>query len=384
MLKITVDENIADAGEAFSQFGEVELLPGRLITNDKLSATDILIIRSVTKVNEELLSNTPVKFVGTATIGTDHIDLDHLNSNKIAFADAKGCNANAVVEYVFTAITEIINQQKLDFKKLTLGVIGTGNIGSKVVKLGKALGMKVLLNDPPLKRLAKSDEFIELKDLLKKCDIITLHIPLNLTGIDKTLHLLDYEKLSLIRDKAIIINSSRGSVIDNKALEELIDKKSFTLVLDAWENEPSINLPLLRKVNIATPHVAGYSHEGKVNGTKMIYDALCNFLKEKPIWQPKSLPVEDSQINIKTEYQLEEMLNKIFIKVYKIKNDDNELKKMLTMNQEDAAKHFDSLRKNYPLRREFSNYTIKFHGQNINLIEILKSFRFSVEATSNF
>jgi len=383
MLKITVDENIADAVETFSQFGEVELLSGRLITRNKLLTTDILIIRSVTKINKDLLTNTPVKFVGTATIGTDHIDSEYLKSNKIAFVDAKGCNANAVVEYVFTAITEIINQQKLDFKDLTLGVIGIGNIGGKVVKLGKALGMKVLLNDPPLKRLTKSDEFIELKDLLKKCDIITLHVPLNLTGIDKTLHLLDYEKLSLIRDKAIIINSSRGNVIDNNALEELIDKKSFTVVLDVWENEPSINLFLLRKVNIATPHVAGYSYEGKVNGTKMIYDALCNFLGVKSLWQPKFLPVENHGINIETDYQLEEMLNKIFSKVYKIKNDDDEMKKMLTMNQEVPAKHFDALRKNYPLRREFSNYTVKFYGQNANLIEILKSFRFNVDTIFN-
>lgn len=384
MLKLTIDENITNAKEAFSQLGKVQLLPGRLITKNKLSDTNILMVRSVTKVNEFLLKDTPVKFVGTATIGTDHIDIEYLKSNNISFADAKGCNANAVVEYVFTAITEIINQQKLNFKDLTLGVIGVGNIGSKVVKLGQILGMKVLQNDPPLKRITKNNEFIELEDLLKESHIITLHVPLNLSGEDKTFHLFDYERLSAIRDKVIIINSSRGGVIDNNSLEKLIDKKLFTVVLDVWENEPSINLSLLRKVNIATPHVAGYSYEGKVNGTKMIYDALCNFLEFKPGWKPKPIPVEDPQINIETDYRLEEMLRRIFSKVYKIKNDDNAMRKMLSMNQKDAAEYFDTLRKNYPHRREFSNYSVSLHEQNINLIEILQSFRFKAQKISNF
>jgi erythronate-4-phosphate dehydrogenase len=378
MLKLTIDENIAQAKEAFSQFGEVELLPGRMITKNNLSATDILMVRSVTKVNKELLGDTPIKFVGTATIGTDHIDIEYLKSNNITFTDAKGCNSNAVVEYVFTAITEIINRQRLKFNDLTLGVVGVGNIGSKIVKLGKGLGMKILQNDPPLKRSTKSNEFIELDDLLKRSDIITFHVPLNLTGEDRTFHLLDPEKLSLIRDKAVIINSSRGGVVDNNAITKLIDEKSFTVVLDVWENEPAINLSLLKKVLFATPHVAGYSYEGKVNGTKMIYDALSSFLKVKPLWQPKPLPVEDYQINIEEDYTLEEMFNKILRKIYKINEDDNEMKKMLEMNKDEAAKHFDALRKHYPLRREFLNYNVRLPESNNSLAEILKGFRFSL------
>jgi erythronate-4-phosphate dehydrogenase len=379
MLKITIDENISHAKEAFSQLGEVELFPGRMITKDKLSKTDILIIRSVTNVTKELLSNTPVKFVGTATIGTDHVDIEYLKTNNIAFTDAKGCNANAVAEYVFTAITEIINRQKFKFNNLTLGVVGVGNIGSKVVKLGKMLGMNILQNDPPLKRLTKSNEFIELDDLLKKSDIITFHVPLNLAGVDKTIHLLNSGKFSLIRNKAVIINSSRGGVVDNAAMANIIDEKSFTVVLDVWENEPAINLSLLKNVLFATPHIAGYSYEGKVNGTKMIYDALCNFLSIKPEWQPKPLPVEDHQINIEQNYKLEELFNKILRKIYKIEEDDDEMKKMLMMNKKETAKHFDSLRKHYPLRREFLNYTVRLKEQNETLTEILKNFRFNVK-----
>ena len=379
MLKLTIDENIAHAKEAFAQFGEVELLPGRSITKDRLSKTDILMVRSVTNVNKNLLDNTPVKFVGTATIGTDHIDIEYLKSNNIAFTDAKGCNSHAVVEYVFTALTEIINRQNFKFNNLTLGVIGVGNIGSKVVKLGKMLGMNVLQNDPPLKRLTRSNEFIGLDELLNKSNIITFHVPLNLSGEDRTFHLLDSEKLSLIRDNSIIINSSRGSVVDNPAIAKLIEEKSFTVVLDVWENEPAINLSLLEKVLFATPHIAGYSYEGKVNGTKMIYNALCNFLGVKPVWQPKPLAVKDYQINIDENYKLEELFHKILNRIYKIDEDDIEMKKMLKMNKEEAAQHFDSLRKHYPLRREFLNYTIRLKEPDNNLTEILKSFRFNVE-----
>jgi erythronate-4-phosphate dehydrogenase len=240
--------------------------------------------------------------------------------------------------------------------------------------------MKILQNDPPLKRATKSNEFIELDDLLKRSDIITFHVPLNLTGEDRTLHLLDSEKLSLIRDKSVIINSSRGGVVDNSTITKLIDEKSFTVVLDVWENEPAINLSLLKKVLFATPHVAGYSYEGKVNGTKMIYNALCNFLNIKPEWQPKPLPVEDYQINIEVDYNIEEMFSKILRKIYKISEDDNEMKKMLTMSKDEAAKHFDALRKHYPLRREFLNYQVRLKKQDSNLAGILKNFRFKISS----
>ena len=297
MYRITVDENIANAEEVFSSLGEVKLLPGRNITSEILKDSDALIVRSITKVDEKLLKGTKIKFVGTATIGSDHIDIEYLRKHNIAFSDAKGCNAEAVKEYVFTAITEVLNQKKLSYKNLSLGIIGVGNIGSKIADCAKVLGMKTIYNDPPLKRKTGNEIFKELDEVLKT-DIISLHVPLNKEGIDKTVHLLDYEMLDKLKDGTILINSSRGSVIDNEALEKTINKKNLTIVLDVWENEPEINPSLLKKVFIGTPHVAGYSYEGKINGTMMIYTSLCRFLNKEENYKLDKLKVENPLIGI--------------------------------------------------------------------------------------
>ncbi|RPI66939.1 MAG: 4-phosphoerythronate dehydrogenase, partial [Ignavibacteriales bacterium] len=242
-MKIIIDENIANAEEVFSQLGEVILLPGREITNRILKNSDALVVRSITDVNKELIEGTAVKFVGTATIGSDHIDADYLVKQNIAFADAKGCNAEAVKEYVFTALTEIVVEKELKFKNLTLGIIGAGNIGGRVAECAEALGMNTILNDPPLKRKTGNNIYKEIEEALT-ADIISLHVPLNKEGIDKTLHLFDKERLNRIKDECILINSSRGSVIDNRKLNDVINEKGFTVVLDVWENEPEINQSL--------------------------------------------------------------------------------------------------------------------------------------------
>lgn len=377
MMKITIDENIANAREVFSFLGAVELLPGREITNERLRDSDILIVRSITKVDKSLLNNTKVKFVGTATIGSDHVDVEHLKNTKITFADAKGCNAEAVKEYVFTAMTEALLQKNLKYNDLSLGIIGVGNIGSKVAKCADALGMKTILNDPPLKRQTGNEIYKELDESLQ-ADIITMHVPLNKSGIDRTFHLFDYEKLNRIRDNTILINSSRGGVIDNDALEKIIDKKNLTVILDVWENEPGINSSLLQKVFIATPHIAGYSYEGKINGTMMIYNALCGFLNEAENYKIQPLQVENPIIRLKKNESIEISLQEIFRKIYHIKRDDKNMRKILNEKKNEAGKYFDLLRKEYPLRREFSNYRIDLEPYNEKLLNILKNFRFKV------
>ncbi len=281
MLNIVVDENIAFAKQAFNEFGNVILLPGREITNDKLRNTQILIIRSVTQINETLLKNTPVMFVGTTTIGTDHIDLDYLKKNNIAFCDAKGCNAYSVAEYVIAALIDISVKLNFSLKDKTIGIVGVGNVGSKVAEFAEAFGMKVLLNDPPLQRNGVKKNFVNLEKILS-ADIITLHTPLNLTGTDKTFHLLNINNLKQIKDGAVLINTARGAVINNTDLLEVIESKNLKVVLDVWENEPDIKIELLKQVLIATPHIAGYSLEGKINGTKIIYNSLCTYLKIRP------------------------------------------------------------------------------------------------------
>ena len=268
-MKITVDENIAYGKEAFSQFGDVGLLHGRKISPDSVKDSDALIVRSITKVDKSLLEGSKVKFVGTATIGKDHIDLEYLKENNITFADAAGCNAHAVKEYIFTALSDVLTKKSLKFNNLSIGIIGAGNVGSKVAYCADTLGMETIINDPPLKRKTGNKIYKELDEALR-ADIVTLHVPLNKEGIDKTVHLLDYERLNGLKDNCILINSSRGSVVDNDALEKIIEKKNFTVILDVWENEPGLKPGLLKKVYIGTPHIAGYSYEGKVNGTTMI------------------------------------------------------------------------------------------------------------------
>ncbi|MBT8386806.1 MAG: 4-phosphoerythronate dehydrogenase, partial [Ignavibacteria bacterium] len=285
-MNIVVDENIAYAKEVFSKFGDVHLADGRRITNQQLKNVDALIVRSITNVNRNLLDGTKVKFVGTATIGCDHVDLNYLKKKNISFADAKGCNADSVAEYVFTALLKIAANENLMLNKKSIGVVGIGNIGSRIVKIAQALGMSVLKNDPPLERKGIGIKYVSLDEILQ-ADIITLHVPLNKGGRDNTVHLLNKDNLNQIRNGAIIINTSRGVVIDNDALYNITRSKRLFNILDVWENEPSVSIGLLNMTQIATAHIAGYSLEGKLNGTKMICEALYSFMGKPPSWKPE-------------------------------------------------------------------------------------------------
>lgn len=377
-MKIIVDENIEFGGEAFSGFGEVELMHGRKIANESLKDCDALIVRSITKVDDNLLSDTPVKFVGTATIGTDHLDLNYLESRNIKYASAPGCNSFAVTEYVLTAISLFAHQSNFELADKSLGVVGYGNIGKKITRFTKSIGMKVLVNDPPLERDGYDYNFSSFEEILG-CDIITLHVPMNKSGIDKTLHLFDEEKINLLKPGTVLINSSRGGVVDNFALLDRLGKyNDITAVLDVWENEPKVNGDLLQRVYFGTPHIAGYSLEGKVNGTKMIYDALCKFVNATPIWQPELPRVNDSFLTVKDNLSDTELLHSITNRIYSIDEDSNSLKKLAELNEQQRAENFDLLRKTYQLRREFNNYKIS----EKNLIErqkiILQELRFKI------
>ena len=380
MLKLIVDENIALAAEIFNQFGDVKFVSGRYITNSLLKDIDILIVRSITNVDEELLKNTSVKFVGTATIGIDHIDLDYLKKNNIIFADAKGCNSFSVAEYVVAALLNFSVKYDFLLKDKSIGIVGVGNVGSKVATFAEALGMNVLLNDPPLQRNGDRRNFVELDEILK-CDIVTLHVPLNPNGIDKTHHLFDKKILSRLKNDTILINSSRGAVINNLDLYDFIEKKNLKVVLDVWENEPEINLELLNKVLIGTPHIAGYSYEGKVNGTKMIYDSLCKFLEAGKSFSFELEPPQNSIKQFDECNKLEIGLNDLISNIYSILDDDNRLRKLIVMNKNERIKDFDLQRKNYPKRREFNNYTISANKLSSQIRKILTALRFNLEHT---
>ena len=379
-MNIIVDENIVLAEEAFSSFGNARLVNGRSLTNKEIRDAEILIVRSITKVNEELLKNSNIKFVGTATIGTDHIDLEYLKSRDITFADAKGCNADSVAEYVFAALLKVASEKNISLNGKSIGVIGVGNIGSRIVRLAESLGLIVLKNDPPLERKGIGRNYVGIDDALQ-ADIITFHVPMSYEGIDKTFHLLNENNLKKINSGTVIINTSRGAVIDNIALLSESVKKEFNLILDVWENEPSINSDLLAKTKIATPHIAGYSFEGKVNGTKMIYNSLCKFLNVNSTWKPKLPQIERKDLQLSDGKSSEEKLFKLFSSIYDIENDDARLREISKHKLIEQGGYFDLLRKSYPVRREFSNFTVHISEKERHLKPILENFRFKVKLT---
>lgn len=376
-MKIIIDENIIFAKEAFSPYGNVILKSGREITKSLVKDADALITRSITQINSNLLSGSRVQFIGTATTGIDHVNTDYLKKEGIGFANAAGCNSQAVAEYVFTALTYISQTKQIPLLDKTIGVIGAGNIGSKVVKMSKALGLKVLINDPPLQRKTKENIYCSLKEALT-ADIITLHVPITYSGIDKTFHLIDEKQLTQIKKDTIFLNSSRGPVVNNKTMIKILKSKNLTTIFDVWENEPEISTTLLSKVDIGTPHIAGYSFEGKVNGTKMIYDAFCKFFNLELSWNPNLPEISNKEIEINIVDSIENALYQIFKKVYPINEDSNQLKKMVGLPKEMQSKYFDKLRKEYRLRRELSNYTVILPSRNRSIKEMLQNFGLNI------
>lgn len=381
MINIIADENLAYPVELFSQFGNVQLVNGRKITNSILRNADVLMIRSVTEVNESLLDGTKIKFVGSATIGTDHIDIDYLKSKGITFAHAPGCNSYAVAEYVTASLIYTAVKNKFSLKDRTIGIVGIGNVGSKVAGFCKALGMNVLKNDPPLFRQGKLSDSVPLNHLLE-ADIISLHVPLTFEGEDKTYHLFDEEKLGLLKNNALLINTARGAVIDNNALTRILKKKNLNVVLDVWENEPDILGGLVDQILIGTPHIAGYTLEGKVNGSVMICEALADFLGEERSINISLHEVINKQNNFNFDFSLskEEALYKIIKEIYSIHGDHNNLRMINSLNKGDRGMYFDRLRKEYTLRREFNNYMIELSKHDSEVEMMLKELRFTISA----
>lgn len=379
-MLIFADENIPFAREAFGTLGEVITFSGRTLQKRQLKDGDILLVRSVTRVTRELLEDTKIKFVATATIGTDHIDIDYLKEKGIGFANAQGSNANSVAEYVITAILFLANRFRFSLSGKTLGVIGVGNVGSVVVRMAKGLGIDVIENDPPLARRTGDSRFKDIGDVIK-ADIVTLHVPLYYEGIDATFHMFNEGLLSSLKKDAILINTSRGGVVETGALCKAIrQKRLLATVIDVWENEPEIDTELLRSVDIATPHIAGYSFDGKVNGTSMIYKACAEFFGLRATWRQEEVMPEPPRRNlyVETYGSDEEILWKTIQKIYDIERDSQSLRKMLYLKPQERGSYFDILRKEYPVRREFFNTTLKFsHGYRKTVIDKFASLGFN-------
>lgn len=409
-MRILVDQNIPYAREVFCQFGEVILAPGRLITTELLKTTDILVVRSVTRVDRVVLAGSPVRFVGTATIGTDHIDTVYLKGAGITFADAAGSNATSVAEYVTAALMHLdmknltpkspLPQGEGTFitpfspgekgagglrsgagemrSELTLGIVGVGNVGSRVQARAEKLGIKVLLNDPPREQREGAGSFVPLDELLAASDIVTLHTPLTKAGEFPTYHLVGERELGLLRDGVILINTSRGAVVDNKALLKEVEKGRLTAtILDVWEGEPNPNPELLARVTLGTPHIAGYSYDGKIAGTHMMAQAVARHLGVPLKWD-ESLGSEYPAPPITVTGSGPTAICNTILSAYPIEQDHLRMKAILDLPPDEHGPAFDRLRKEYPIRREFRNFTVTGKELGAQEREVLEGLGFKV------
>jgi erythronate-4-phosphate dehydrogenase len=322
-----------------------------------------------------------VKFVGTATIGTDHVDLDYLKRRGIAFASAPGSNANSVAEYIVAALLVLARSLGFSLEGTALGVVGVGNVGSKVVQKAEVLGMHVLQNDPPLQRLTGEKRFLPLDDLMA-ADVVTLHVPLSRDGTDPTFHFYDETRIGRMKPGSILINTSRGAVVDTASLKRALRSGHLkAAVIDVWENEPDIDVDLLGMVTIGTSHIAGYSLDGKFNAVRMISDALGEHVGERKPW-PETLqlpPIVDLlSLSPERGWTREELLLHAVRPCYDIERDDRVLREILHLEEAVRPRLFRALRAEYPPRREFPATTIAMQTPNPVDIHMLNGIGFKV------
>jgi erythronate-4-phosphate dehydrogenase len=358
-MKIVCDQNMPHAVEAFATLGEVVLLDGRAIRAENVRTADLLFTRSTTRVNRALLDGSRVRFYGSAVIGTDHIDAAYLQAAGIPWCAAPGCNAESVGQYVTAALLWLAGRHSLTLSGRTLGVIGVGNVGRKVVAKGRALGMRVLACDPPRQRDPNDIEaqaFVSLAALLAEADFVTCHVPLTRDGVDRTWHLIDAAALAQMKPGVVLLNAARGPVTDTDALLAALGTRVSHIVMDTWEGEPAYRTDLLTRADLATPHIAGHSFEGKVNGTAMVYRAACRFLGVAPTYD---FPLPEPPVPVWTADAAgrndEAVLRDVVLATYDIEGDDRRLRESCVPDATERARAFDRLRTNYPMRREFAS-----------------------------
>lgn len=375
---IVADENIPQVRECFAPLGTVVTLPGRTLAPAAVAAADILLVRSVTPVDARLLDGSRVGFVGTATIGTDHLDLAYLRDAGIAVASAPASNAQSVVDYVLSALATldgVLERVCGGSVGCSVGIVGLGNVGSRLLRRLLQMGINAVGYDP----------FVSAADLpqrplaqVLKCDVVCLHTPLTREGEHPTWHLLDATRLSTLKPGAVLLNAGRGAVIDNAALLQLLEQRpDLQVVLDVWESEPAISIPLLAHVTLGTPHIAGYSLDGKLAGTQMLLRACCEFLGE-PV-PPQQAGGALQQLALpEAGGSAVDVLRAALLAVYDPRRDDLALRAERGADAPEMADHFDRLRKHYPVRREIAGFVIQGAGLNPAARTLLTAAGFKV------
>ena len=370
-MQIVADENIPLLDEFFSAFGPIARHPGRGIDRAALGDAEVLLVRSVTRVDRALLEGSRVRFVGTCTIGTDHLDLDYFAEAGIAWSSAPGCNARGVVDYVLGCLLALAETTGRPLAGLRYGVVGAGQVGGRLVQVLRGLGWPVLVCDPP-RQAAEGGDFVDLATILRECDVISLHTPLD-AG---TRHLLGAEQLRALRPGAWLINASRGPVVDNAALKaHLRAGADLQVALDVWEGEPLADPELAALCRIATPHIAGYSLDGKLRGTAQIYRAYCVAmgLEERVRLADLLPPAWLEAMALHTGASPEWALASLCRAVYDPRRDDADFRRSLVGDAAQRKAAFDALRKHYPYRREIDGLRVRLDGEAPRLAELVRA-----------
>lgn len=382
-MKIVCATSVTLGREAFSTIGDVAWVPERDITPEVVRDADVLITRSKVKLTRALLQDSRVSFVATATAGVDHLDAAFLEEKQIAWASAPGSNANSVAEYVAAALLHLHQKYGVTLEGRTLGIIGVGNVGTRVAAMAPALGLRVLLNDPPRAAREPGPMWLARDDVLAASDIVTLHVPLTDGGPYATREMVDCRFLSTLKAGAIFLNASRGEVVDEDALLLGLEKHWIDhAVLDVFSHEPDVRPDVASRAELVTPHIAGYSYEGRVRGTDMCYRAACNFLEIEPRWSPPPLKPDPSRILVadprgRTDL---DVLAEVVARAYPILKDDAALRAGLGGDAAERRAHFQSLRAAYADRLEFPAFTVRLPTPSRSLSSRLSRLGFVVEA----
>ncbi|MCF7530650.1 4-phosphoerythronate dehydrogenase PdxB [Pseudomonas petrae] len=374
-MRIVADENIPLLDAFFAGFGDIQRHPGRTLDRAAVAEAEILLVRSVTRVDRALLEGTPVRFVGTCTIGTDHLDLDYFKAAGIQWSSAPGCNARGVVDYVLGSLLTLAEIEGVELASRTYGVVGAGQVGGRLIEVLRGFGWNVLVCDPP-RQSSEGGDYVSLDEIIARCDVISLHTPLDKTGDTPTWHLFDRARLQQLKHGAWLINAARGPVVDNAALRHvLLEREDLQAVLDVWEKEPAVDVELAELCVIGTPHIAGYSLDGRQRGTAQIYQALCAHLG-----QPTSIKLEDllpkpwlAQVTLDAATDPVWALNALCRGVYDPRRDDADFRRSLVGDADSQRLSFDALRKHYPPRREIDSLRVRINGESAALRQIVEA-----------
>jgi erythronate-4-phosphate dehydrogenase len=378
---IALDQAIPYWEDAFSEIGDIRPFPAKELKPENIREVDALIVRTVTPVNASLLDGSSVRFVAAASAGIDHIDQDYLNRHGIHFCSAAGCNADAASEYVITALHAIASREKWDLRGKSLAVIGVGSVGSRVVKKACALGMEVLLCDPPLGELTGDPDYLRFDDVLG-ADILSFHVPLVSGGPYPTCHMIDGDVLDRLSHRQFLINCARGAVVDTQELKAaLLDRRIGGAVLDVWEGEPQIDYGLLELVHIGTPHIAGSGLEGKIKATEMVQEGLYRFLGvQNSRGNMESLYPKPRLIHPLQEARSDQaVISSVLQQAYDILEDDAKLRALKRMGANRAAENFHRLRSEYQLRAEFRHFVVDLTKRHSDLAETFAALGFKLK-----